>query len=398
MSTQDPVNILVVDDQPANLLSYEAILSELGENVIKVGSPRKALEHLLKLEVAVVVTDVEMPEMDGFELAAMIRQHPRYRNTAIIFLSATLTDDRDRLRGYKAGAVDYITAPVMAELLRARVKFAVDLYRKTQQLEQLNAELEQRVAERTAELADSKRQLQVVADHAPVLLAQYDPRLRYKFVNRPYADFFRSRPPDILGRHPRQVLGERAFAQARPYMEKALAGQRVEYDLDLANTPHGPRTLHVASAPEFDASGRAVGLVAAKLDITERKRAEAALRESEAQYRDLFTSIDQGFCIIEVIFDEAGKAVDYRFLDTNRVFEQQTGIKSAQGRLMRQIAPDHEEHWFEIYGRVARSGEPVRFQQSAAALGRYYDVYAFRVGRPEENRVAILFSDITKRK
>jgi CheY-like chemotaxis protein len=107
----EKVNILMVDDQPAKLLSYEAILSELGENLIKATSGREALECLLKNDVAVVLMDVSMPEMNGFELAEMIREHPRFRRTAIIFISAIHLTDLDRLKGYERGAVDYISVP-----------------------------------------------------------------------------------------------------------------------------------------------------------------------------------------------------------------------------------------------------------------------------------------------
>src|SRR5688500_20069375 len=122
MSEHDKVNILMVDDQPAKLLSYESILSELGENLIKAGSGREALECLLRTDVAVILMDVSMPELDGFELAAMIREHPRYKDTAIIFVSAVHLSEADYVRGYQMGAVDYVSAPVIAEILRAKVK------------------------------------------------------------------------------------------------------------------------------------------------------------------------------------------------------------------------------------------------------------------------------------
>ena len=118
---QDQVNILLVDDQPAKLLTYEVILAELGENLIKAGSAREALEQLLRSDIAVVLTDVSMPELDGFELAAMIREHPRFRRTAIIFVSAIHLTDPDLLRGYAAGAVDYLPVPLVPELMRAKV-------------------------------------------------------------------------------------------------------------------------------------------------------------------------------------------------------------------------------------------------------------------------------------
>src|ERR1700740_685678 len=160
VGAEEKVNILLVDDQPGKLLGYEVIRSELGENLIKAGSPNEALEQLLKNDVAVVLIDVCMPDLDGFELAAMIREHPRYQKTAIIFVSASQVTDLDRLRGYAAGAVDYVPVPVIPDLLRAKVRVFAELYRKTRQLEVLNAELEQRVAERTAELAQANEELE----------------------------------------------------------------------------------------------------------------------------------------------------------------------------------------------------------------------------------------------
>jgi len=165
------VNILLVDDQPAKLLSYEVILGEIGENLLKASSGREALEHLLKSDVAVVLMDVCMPELDGFELAAMLREHPRFRKTAIIFISAIHLSDMDRLRGYEMGAVDYVPIPVIPEVLCAKVKIFVELYRKSRELERLNAELEQRVADRTAALEQSTRQLRDSEERRNLALA-----------------------------------------------------------------------------------------------------------------------------------------------------------------------------------------------------------------------------------
>src|SRR3954454_17831612 len=160
MPSSASVNILLVDDQPGKLLSYEVILGELGENLLKANSANEALQTLLKNEIAVILIDVCMPDLDGFELAAMIREHPRFRRTAIIFVSAVLLSDLDRLRGYELGAVDYVPVPVVPELLRAKVRVFADLYRKTRQLELLNRELERRVVERTAELAQTNAELE----------------------------------------------------------------------------------------------------------------------------------------------------------------------------------------------------------------------------------------------
>src|SRR6204780_2598464 len=154
MSDKQKVNILMVDDQPAKLLSYEVILKELDEHLINAHSGREALDKLLKNDIAVVLMDVSMPELDGFELADLIRQHPRFQKTAIIFISAIHLTDVDRLKGYARGAVDYISVPVIPELLRAKVSVFAELHRKAYQLQRLNQELERRVLERTEELRE----------------------------------------------------------------------------------------------------------------------------------------------------------------------------------------------------------------------------------------------------
>ncbi len=160
MDASERVNILLVDDQQAKLLSHEAILEEIGENLLKASSARQAFEYLLKHEIALVLIDVCMPDLNGFELAGMIREHPRFRTTAIIFVSAIMMTYPDQLRGYQLGGVDYVPVPVVPELLRAKVKVFVDLYRKTRALERFNAELETRVAERTSELQRFNEQLE----------------------------------------------------------------------------------------------------------------------------------------------------------------------------------------------------------------------------------------------
>src|ERR1700737_2532806 len=137
----DRLNILMVDDHPGKLLSYEVVLAELGENLIKAHSAKEALEILLKMDIAVVLMDVSMPELNGFGLADMIREHPRFRDIAIIFISAVHLTDVDKTKAYERGAVDYVSVPIVPELLRAKVRVFADLHRKTRKLEMLNEEL-----------------------------------------------------------------------------------------------------------------------------------------------------------------------------------------------------------------------------------------------------------------
>src|SRR6202049_3674909 len=156
MTLKEKVNILMVDDQPAKLLSYEIILGELGENLIKASSGKEALELLLKNDFAVVLMDVSMPDLDGFEMAEIIHQHPRFQKTAIIFISGVHLTDLDRIKGYQRGAVDYISVPVIPELLRAKVSVFAELHRKSQQLERLNREL-RKLSTRLIGLQDDER-------------------------------------------------------------------------------------------------------------------------------------------------------------------------------------------------------------------------------------------------
>jgi PAS domain S-box-containing protein len=189
MNERDRANILMVDDQAGKLLSYEAILSELGENLIKARSAREAMEQLLRNDIAVVLMDVSMPEINGFELADMMHRHPRFQKTAIIFISAVHLSDLDRIKGYQSGAVDYVAVPIVPELLRAKVGVFTELHRKTRQLELLNRELEQRVEERTEQLRQSEEQFRTLANSIPQLAWMADAEGSIFWYNQRWYDY-----------------------------------------------------------------------------------------------------------------------------------------------------------------------------------------------------------------
>jgi PAS domain S-box-containing protein len=283
MDAADKVNILLVDDQPAKLLSYEVILGELGENLIKASSPHEALGILLKTDVAVVLIDVVMPQIDGFQLAAMIREHPRFQKLAMIFVSGVQIADTDHLRGYEIGAVDYVAVPVVPEVLRAKVKVFVELYRKTRQLEALNAELERRVANRTAELeAQTERlrgseerrtlalsaggmgswQFDVASDH----LEWDDGQYRIYGVD---PERFQPTPQTILDMiHP----DDRTISPLLAGL--AAEGPKYQVEFRIVRPTGEIRWCYGSAAIARDAAGSAVRLNGVSVDITERKRTE----------------------------------------------------------------------------------------------------------------------------
>ncbi len=260
-------SVLIVDDQPANLLAMEAVLDSLGVELVRATSGLEALAALEKRDFAAVLLDVRMPGMDGFEVARTIRARPRTHATPILFVTAGDDPDDAMLSAYALGAVDFLAKPLRAEVLKAKVGVFVELYRSKEEL---------------------------------------------------------------------RARDRRAFEQR--------------------------------------------------------------LEANEERYRALFESIDQGFCVVKLQREPSGRVVDYRFEEANQAFTTHTGLEDCVGRSMREMVPAHEQHWFDIYGRVADTGQAERFVEEAKAMRRWFDVYATRLGRAGSDRVAVVFSDITQRR
>jgi PAS domain S-box-containing protein len=295
MGDHDKVNILMVDDQPGKLLSYEVVLSELGENLIQATSAKEALEKLLKSDVAVVLMDVSMPEIDGFELAEIIRQHPRFQKTAIIFVSAVHLTDLDRLKGYQHGAVDYLSVPIVPEVLRAKVRVFAELHRKNRQLERLNSELEQRVVERTLELerkavmleqlnrdlAQKNQELDAIVQTAPDIIFSRQSGGTRDYISSRFYEYTGAAPDTAIGfgwlEYVHADDRERSMAH---WLHCVQSGEAYESEYRLRGLDGQYRWFRARAVPLRDPDGAIVKWYGTCSDIHDSKLLEQSIREN----------------------------------------------------------------------------------------------------------------------
>jgi len=379
MIDHEKVDILLVDDQPAKLLAYEVILRELGENLVVATSGREALEYLLKNEVAVILVDVCMPELDGFELAAMIREHPRFQKTAMIFISAIQVSDLDRLRGYEMGAVDYVPVPVVPEVLRAKIRVFAELYRKTRQLERFNAELENRVRARTSELEYSNARLLESEQRRSLALAagrmgSWD----WDWISRDWMwdegqfrifgldpQTFKVDPENVQALlHPDDV---NELREAVAQFDKGVKSYETEFRIVR---PDGEvRWLFGTAAASLDKTGRVIRVSGVTVDITERKRAEERqnLLTREVDHRAK-NALALAQSIVRLTRAESVKAymqaVEGRIGALARVHTI-LSLSSWQGAEMTKLVREELAPYF-VSDQIAFSGSSVQLQPATA--------------------------------
>jgi PAS domain S-box-containing protein len=295
-----PVNILMVDDQPAKLLSYQAILGELGENLLSATSAKEALDLLLKNDIAIILMDVSMPDLNGFELADMIHEHPRFQKIAIIFISAVHLTDLDRIKGYQRGAMDYISVPIVPELLRAKVNLFADLYRKTRQLETLNDDLEKRVFARTEELRESAQRIRHLNDQLQQRVAELetimnvlpvgvsvasDPHCQTTIGNSAFCELLeigQEEDSSLEGTATCNIYQDGRLLRPEELPLQRAAANAVaigSVELEIHHKSGRIKEALASANPLFDNFGKVRGAVGAFIDITERKRMERVLRE-----------------------------------------------------------------------------------------------------------------------
>jgi PAS domain S-box-containing protein len=401
----EQTNILLVDDQPGKLLSYQAILADLGENLVTAKSGREALHSLLKQEFALILLDVVMPEMDGFETAALIRQRPRLEHTPIIFVTAYSTSDLDRIKGYELGAVDYVFAPIVPEILRAKVAAFVELYRNRRVLaktnEQLRAEIEERqLAEDRLRRSEERFRLMVenVQDYAIFML---DPEGHVATWNTGAERLHGYRLEEIIGEHFSRFYQAADVQQGRPDRELQTAadegrfedeGWRVRKDGSLCYA-------NVMVTALRDPAGKLIGFAKLTHDLTERKRAQERALQTER-----LAAIGQ---MVTGLAHESRNALQQiqssvemlaRRVRSNGEFSLVTEIQKAHDRIHHLLegvrgyaAPikiEYETHdlrclWQEAWHQLApmNQGRAVEFQEDTGGLDLRCPVGAFHIER-----------------
>jgi PAS domain S-box-containing protein len=293
MNERDRANILMVDDQAGKLLSYEAILSELGENLIKARSAREAMEQLLRNDIAVVLMDVSMPEINGFELADMMHRHPRFQKTAIIFISAVHLSDPDRIKGYQSGAVDYIAVPIVPDLLRAKVSVFTELHRKTRQLEQLNRELEQRVEERTEQLRQSEEQFRTLANSIPQLAWMADAEGSIFWYNQRWYDYIGAGADEKERWGWRSVQHPDHVGRTMERLEQAWRdGELWEDTFPLLGKDEKYKWFIARAVPLRDSQGAVARWFGTCTDISDQIAAEEKIRHLNSQLQQRLAELE----------------------------------------------------------------------------------------------------------
>ena len=227
-------------------------------------------------------------------------------------------------------------------------------------------------------------------------------------IGKSVFEAFPPAPDDVAG------SGQKKLRASLDYVLSHKAEHQMEqvrYDVQAVDGNFTERYWDVYNIPVLNDAGEVVYIIHTAEEVTDQikagknqqahldlQMAYQSLQVSQTKYQSLFDSIGQGFCVFEMIFNEAGKPIDYRFLEVNAMFESQTGLKDAVGKKMRELVPDLEQYWFDLYGNVAMSGEAIRFEQGSEAMGRWFEVYAYRTGQLDTHQVAVLFTDITQRK
>ncbi|MFN3792714.1 ATP-binding protein [Massilia sp.] len=388
--TTGHASVLFICERPVPDPVLGRVADELGATVLHARSVAEGLAQARHHDFALTLVGYAG---DAEALAATIRQLRSTRrsvHTPVVALGVPADASFPVEAFYEGGAVAVLTEPLSPVILRAKLRFYLDAFQ---------AAAERRRAE--AALIDASARLESIIAAAELGVWNWDIGTDRVTGDARMAALF-GIPEFLEGGAP----ASRCFESLHPedlrtvqtVLQEAVT-RGASYDATFrVRRPEGGWRWVIARGHVEPADGSGPRMRGVVIDASRQFETEQQLRLSEERYRTLFESIDEGVCVIEMLYDNAGQACDYRFLETNPAFVKHTGLVNAVGRSMRQMAPHHERHWFDMYGRVADTGEAVRFVNESRDLGRWYDVYAARIGPPEQHRVAVVFNDITERR
>jgi PAS domain S-box-containing protein len=278
--------ILLIDDQPARLVTYEAILASLPVRTVCTSSGNEGLQQLLKQDFAAILLDVNMPDMDGFEVARLIRGHPRLERTPIVFVTGTEVSALDQLKGYEVGAIDYISVPIIPEILRSKVAVLVELYLRHRELAELNRQLKDARAELDSryatDIAHQRQLYEAILSNTPDLAYVFDLNHRFTYANEGLLKMWGKTREEAIGKTCLELGYEPWHAEMHDReIDQIVATKKpIRGEVPFTGT-FGRRDYDYLLVPVFGPEGEVVAVAGTTRDITERKQMEEALLESD---------------------------------------------------------------------------------------------------------------------
>jgi len=366
------------------------VARELGRAVVHATSLDDGLAQVQRRDFALVLVGYAGDPDGMLAVVSAVRSNARSSLTPVVAMGLPLPLPMPHEALYDAGVIAVLTEPLSPTILRAKARFYTAAF---------DTQIERRRAE--AALDDTSRRLARIIEAAELGIWWWDIEADRVEADERVAHLFgvphheRSSAPlarYLAAIHPDDVESMQAEIGTAIAARSAYAAT---YRIRL---PGGWRWVMARGHVDTDGDGLATAVRGVIIDATRQLEAEQQLHASEERYRTVFNSIDEGLCVIDMLFDADGAPCDFRFIETNPAFIKHTGLVDAVGKTMRDMVPDHEQHWFDIYGRVASTGEPVRFENEAKGLSRWFDVYATRLGGPLTHRLAVLFTDVTERR
>ncbi|MEG0041469.1 MAG: PAS domain-containing protein, partial [Massilia sp.] len=367
------------------------VARELGRAVVHAMSLEDGLTQVQRRDFAMVLVGYAGDPDGMLAVVSAVSSNARSSLTPIVAMGLPLPLPMSHESLYDAGVIAVLTEPLSPTILRAKARFYTAAF---------DTQIERRRAE--VALDDTSRRLARIIEAAELGIWSWDISADRVEADERVADLFgvprheRSSVPlarYLAAIHPDDVESTRAEISTAI---AACSAYGATYRIRLPGG--GWRWVMARGHVDTNGDGLPTTVRGVIIDATRQLEAEQQLRASEERYRTVFNSIDDALCVIDMLFDADGAPCDYRFVETNPAFIKHTGLVDAIGKTARELVPGLEQHWFDIYGRVAATGAPVRFENEVKGLSRWYDVYATRLGGPFAYRLAVLFTDVTERR